>query len=294
MTRVTVVGDVMLDVVARASGPTQPTSDTPAAVHVGRGGSAANAAMRLAAAGCAVTFVGAVGRDDVGRLVRLAFERAGVETLLLEVDEPTGVVVALVDEDGQRAMYTSRGANRRLSLDHVGRALDRSADHVHVSGYTVLDDETRSVGQGALDLARARVDSVSIDACSVGPLSRIGPRVFLAATASATTLFANEEEAVVLGGGSLDDALCELGERYSEVVVTLGALGAVVRSAGASERAPALAREIVDTTGAGDAVTGAYLAARLRGESAREALDAAMAAAGRVVGGLGADGQSRR
>ena len=293
MTRVTVVGDVMLDVVARASGPVQPTSDTPAAVHVGRGGSAANAAIRLASAGCDVTFVGAVGRDDVGRLVRAAFERAGVETRLLDVDEPTGVVVAIVDETGQRAMYTSRAANRRLSLEHVTRELERPADHVHVSGYVVLDDDTRAVGGAALALARASAGSVSIDACSVGPLARMGRSVFLTTSAPATVLFANEEEAALLGGGPLERALEVLGGRYPEVVVTLGAGGAVARTADGIVRAPAMSRAL-DTTGAGDAATGAYLAARLRGASPPAALGAAMAAAGEVVTNLGADVQSRR
>ena len=47
---------------------------------------------------------------------------------------------------------------------------------------------------------------------------------------------------------------------------------------------------VLDTTGAGDAATGAYLGARLSGLGMRESLARAMAAAADVLGGLGASG----
>ncbi len=76
-------------------------------------------------------------------------------------------------------------------------------------------------------------------------------------------------------------------------MVTLGADGAVARAGGVLYRASARGGEVLDTTGAGDAATGAYLAARLSGAPVGEALDVAMLAASEVVTALGADGQSR-
>ena len=286
--RVTVVGDVMLDVVTRPLGVRQPTSDTPAATVVGRGGSAANAAVRLARAGCAVTFVGAIGRDAVADVLRNLFDAAGIATRFEVVDEPTGVVVAIVDESAQRAMFTSRGANAKLSEAHVLDALAEGFDHLHVSGYTVLDERTRAVASRAIDVARSRGATVSVDACSVGPLRAMGPARFLDAVASATTIFANQEEAMALGGGSLEDAVTHLAGRFTEAVVTLGARGAVVASGDEVVRVAAAAGEALDTTGAGDAVTGAYLNERLRGAGRLAALQAAMAAAAQVVAELGA------
>ncbi len=288
--RVTLIGDVMLDVVTRALGPLETTSDTPAATVVGRGGSAANAAIRLARAGCAVTYVGAVGSDPAADVLAALFARAGVRTRWQVVEEPTGVVVGIVDGSGQRMMLTSRGANQRLAPSHVDLALAEPFDHLHVSGYTVLDDETRDVACSALRLARSRGVSSSVDACSVGPLRHVGADRFLEAVAPATTLFANEEEAVLLGGGSLEVALARLAARFDEVVVTLGPRGAVVRRGAIEIRAAARAREVLDTTGAGDAATGAYLGARLGGANPSDALGVAMAAAGEVVAGLGAEG----
>ncbi len=286
--RVTLIGDVMLDVVTRPLGPVQTTSDTASTTVVGRGGSSANAAVGLARAGCDVTYVGAVGRDPAADVLRALFEAAGVATRLQVVDAPTGVVVAVVDGSGQRAMFTSRGANARLGEAHVADALTEGADHVHVSGYTVLDERTRGVARSAIEVARGRGTPVSVDACSVGPLRAMGASRFLDAVAGATTIFANEEEAVELGGGSLEVALSVLRGHAAEVVVTLGSRGALALSDEGEVRVAASSDVVLDTTGAGDAVTGAYLAARLQGSSRRAALETAMTAAAAVVSGLGA------
>ena len=286
--RVTLIGDVMLDVVTRPLGPVQATSDTASSTVVGRGGSAANAAVGLARAGCNVTYVGAVGRDPAADVLRALFEAAGVATRLQVVDAPTGVVVAIVDGSGQRAMFTSRGANALLDEAHVVDALAEGADHVHVSGYTVLDERTRGLARSAIEAARRCGTPVSVDACSVGPLRAMGASRFLDAVAGVTTIFANEEEALELGGGSLEMALSVLGNHVAEVVVTLGSRGALALGDEGEVRVAASSRAVLDTTGAGDAVTGAYLAARLQGSSRRAALETAMAAAAAVVGGLGA------
>ncbi len=286
--RVSLIGDVMMDVVTRPLGALQPTSDTAAATVVGRGGSAANAAVQLARAGCAVTYVGAVGRDPAADVLGHLFDHDGVVTRFQVTDQPTGVVVAIVDGSAQRAMYTSRGANAELGRAHVLGALAEGIDHLHVSGYTVLDERTRDVARSAIEVARSRAVSVSVDACSLGPLRAMGAAHFLDAVSGATTIFANEEEAGELGGGSLDTALVHLFQRFGEVVVTLGARGALVVSDEGEVRVAAATRFALDTTGAGDAVTGAYLANRLRGASRRAALSAAMTTAAEVVAGLGA------
>ncbi len=294
MTTVAVVGDVVLDVVVRVRAPLAPTSDTPAETVVGRGGSAANLAVALSGAGCAVTFVGAAGRDGAARLVEDDLTRHGVRAHLLARGATTATVVALVDEHGQRAMLTDRGANGALSADEVVASLPPDATHLHVSGYTVLDERTRAAASSLLGFARDAGWSASVDVCSVAPLRAIGPQVFARATRSATMLFANAEEAAALSGhDDPDGALGALVDAYGEVLVTRGAEGAVAACGPARARAAAWTTSVVDTTGAGDAASGAYLAARLAGRSLGDALAAAMAAAARVVGGLGAVPYSR-
>ena len=71
-------------------------------------------------------------------------------------------------------------------------------------------------------------------------------------------------------------------------MITLGPRGALASRGAKRYSAPALDVEVVDTTGAGDAATGAYLGARLYGESPDRSLQLAMEAAAAVLGRLGA------
>ncbi|MHB1208455.1 MAG: carbohydrate kinase family protein [Acidimicrobiales bacterium] len=286
--RIVVIGDAMLDVIVRPLGPVAATSDTPSRVRISRGGSAANMAVTLARHHD-VTYVGVVGDDESGAMFTRDLERAGVRAKLEVVSGSTGVVVALVDRDGQRAMMTDRGVNCELSLDHVRDALVEHFDHLHVSGYTVLDDATRGIATAALDLSRARGASTSVDACSLAPLEKLGAAVFLHAIGRVTMLFSNEEEALALAHETDVEVASErLAEAVDELVVTRGANGALVRRGDDHWFARAKVVDVLDTTGAGDAATGSYLAARLRGSQCGDALELAMASAATVVGHLGA------
>jgi len=289
--RIAIVGDMMLDVVVRPTARVAPSSDTPAEVRMGRGGSGANIAVALASAGRHVTYVGAIGRDLVGQMCRDELVLAGVGVALEEVDAPTGVVVALVDGDGQRSMLTSRGANGLLSEGFVLAQLTEPIDHLHVSGYTLLDEASRRAGSAALRWASEAGYATSVDVCSVGPLFEVTPEIFLASTRDASMLFANEEEALVLAGAEdIDEALEVLAQRFAEVIVTLGPRGATVRRGDEIVSVVSQGYEVLDTTGAGDAATGAYLSARLETRSPVQSLDDAMAAAAVVVRGLGSRG----
>ncbi len=290
--RIVVIGDAMLDVVVRPEEPLAPTSDTRSKVRFSRGGSAANMAVALGAHHD-VVYVGVVGNDEPGEMFARDLEDAGIGAELQVEEGSTGVVVAIVADDGQRAMMTDRGVNSLLSIDTVNDALSGHFDHLHVSGYTILDGATRLVAATALETARARGASTSVDACSVGPLAKLGAVEFLESAGHVTMMFANEEEALLLSGAtdaeSAGAALCQASD---EVVITRGRDGALVVRGTQIWRQLSLNVEIIDTTGAGDAATGAYLAARLRGVECEEALKLSMEAASTIVGGLGSRGYS--
>jgi len=288
---VIVVGDVMLDVVVKANSEIAPTSDTSSRVRLSRGGAAANMAESLARYGHHVTYVGASGADLVAQLFENTLREAGVEVALERFDTASGVVVALVRGDAQRAMMTDRGANSMLSLEHVLTSLAQPYCHLHVSGYTLLDPATTEVGRHALEHAHELGRSTSVDVCSVAPLVTMTPTAFLIAAHGAGTLFANEDEALALSGTTdVLSAIDRLSTEFDEVVVTLGDQGARARRAGVDYFRPSASDEVIDTTGAGDAATGAYLAIRLNEGTIDEALAAAMSAASVVVRGLGSRG----
>lgn len=281
----------MLDVVVRPTREVAPTSDTPSTVRISRGGAAANLAAALAGFGHDVRYVGAAGDDVSGRTFVEDLTRSGVTCELEFTAASTGVVVAIVAADAERAMLSDRGANRLLTRQHVFEVLGQPVDHLHVSGYTLLDEATRATGVEAIREALGRGISTSVDVCSLAPLLEVTPARFLAASSGSTMIFANEEEAIALSG-ALDGegAARMLSGLFSEVVVTLGAKGALARRDAQTFRRTSISDDVLDTTGAGDAATGAYLAARLMDQSIDDALKHAMEAASRVVRVLGSLG----
>jgi ribokinase len=289
--RIIVIGDAMLDVVVKPTAARAPTSDTPSSVRISRGGAGANVAVALANFGHEVIYVGAVGDDMAGHLFVDELVRAGVTPHLGVADGLTGVVVALIADDGQRAMMTDRGVNAQLEWEAVRLVLEQPFEHLHLSGYTLLDEKTRSTGVSALELARSKGATSSVDVCSVGPLARVTVPVFLAAAQGASMLFANAEEARMLTGMTdVREAAVVLGRSFAEVLVTIGARGAVAVVKGEMTNEGSRGTKVLDSTGAGDAASGTYLATRVGGGSVRDSLVAAMGAAAIVVRGLGARG----
>lgn len=288
--RVVVLGDVVVDVVAHLAGPPLPGSDQAASISLVGGGAGANVAAWLAAAGVDAHLVARVGDDDAGRAQAAALRAAGVTChLAVDRERPTGTIVVLVTPDGERTMLPDRGANLRLAPADLPDGLLRAGDHLHVSGYALLDAGPRRAARRALAVARERGASTSVDTSSVGPLRQVGPERFLAWTHGVDLCHANAAEAVLLAGReSLQEAAAALVGPFREVVVTLGADGALHADATGTTTVPAAPAAVRDTTGAGDAFTAGYLAARLGGAAPREALVAGARLAARAVTVTGA------
>jgi ribokinase len=287
MSRIVVVGDVMVDVVARLSGPLAAASDAPAAIRFHGGGSAANAAAWLAAAGARPVLIGCVGDDERGRHAHGELRMAGVDArLAVDPDLPTGACIVLVGPDGERTMVPDAGANDALADDDLPDELLEPGAHLHVAGYALLREGSRAAARGAIQRALRVGMSVSVDPSSSALLS---PE-FLGWAEGTGLLLPNVPEASALTGESDPErAARALAERFDEVVVTLGAEGALWTDGSEVLRVPAEPVEAVtDTTGAGDAFVAGLLAARLAGADVSEALAAGCRLAARAVTSSGA------
>ncbi|MFC5720819.1 carbohydrate kinase family protein [Streptomyces gamaensis] len=285
-----VVGDVVTDVVARHRAPLAPATDTAARISTLPGGAGANVACWAARSGAPdVRILARVGADAAEWHAR-ALRAAGVRPyLVVDRDAPTGTVVCLVGADGERTFLTDSGAVVRLSaadwrdelLDGVGR--------LHLSGYLFFAGTSREAARTALEAARARGVPVSVDPASAGFLAGFGVDRFLAAVAGADVLLPSRDEAALLTGlPEPADAAAKLSRLFPLVAVTQGARGAVVaRSGAAVVHVPAGPASVVDTTGAGDAFSGAFLAALLSGLDAAGAAYRGCRAGAEAVGRVG-------
>jgi sugar/nucleoside kinase (ribokinase family) len=287
-----VIGELMVDVVVRPSGPPARASDTPARISFAGGGSGANVAAWAAWLGAPVALVCRVGADERGLTAVEALRAAGVDVrAIVDGERPTGTCVALVEPGGERTMLPDPGANDAPAEFPD----DLTARHLHVSGYSLLRPAARPGALAAIERARAAGMTVSIDPAS---WALIRPGLI----PPADLLLPNEEEAAVLSGHD-DPAVAahELvggdaaahehvrgGGAAPEVIVKLGEAGALWTDGNKVVRAPAEPVEVVDTIGAGDAFAAGFLVARLRGAGPREALAAGCATAARAVSRAGA------
>ncbi|MFF0719692.1 carbohydrate kinase family protein [Micromonospora sp. NPDC003816] len=290
--RVLVVGDVITDVVAVLTTPLARGTDTPASIRFTGGGQAANTAAWLTTQNVPVTLVGAVGDDGAGRDRIAELTAVGVDCAVRTVPGiGTGTVIVLAGED-ERTMVTERGANVRLRPEQVDAALAEApeASHLHLSGYTLLDPESRPAGRHALAAARERGLTTSVDAASAAPLRAVGPAAFLSWVRGVDLLLVNTDEATVLAGG-LDPAAQgrALAATARRVVVKRGGAGATwVERTGTLVTSPARRVAVVDVTGAGDAFAAGLLAAWLTGATPEAALNRATDLGAAAVSQVGA------
>ncbi|MFI6337609.1 carbohydrate kinase family protein [Streptomyces sp. NPDC050535] len=271
-----VVGDVVTDVVARHRDPLAAGTDTAAVIRTLPGGAGANVACWAANRGCAdVRLLGRVGADAVDWHER-ELAGCGVRPLLVvDPEAPTGTVICLVDAgaSAERTFLTDSGASLRLEPADWSHELLDGVARLHLSGYLLFSESGRALVSVALESARARGVPVSLDPASAGFLTRLGVDRFLALAEGVDILLPSRDEACLLTGlPDPADAAAKLSRHVPLVVAKQGRDGALVARAGAVHaRVPASPATPRDTTGAGDAFTGAFLAALLAGAEPEEA-----------------------
>ncbi|MGD0065134.1 MAG: PfkB family carbohydrate kinase [Streptosporangiaceae bacterium] len=262
--RIVVVGDVINDVLVKPAETITPGSDTTAAIRACPGGSAANQAAWMAHLGAEAVFAGRAGARDA-EYHRRELARAGVRAhLAADPDAGTGSIVIMVEQDGERTMFTDRGANLRLQRSDLPPGLLDGAAVLHLTGYTFCEPPLLELALGLLAEARSADIAVTIDPGSAAFLARMKAGAFLRWTHGAAVCFPNRDEAAVLTGEPpRTDPVAmavRLTRHYGVVVLKLGAQGCVLAVPGLPPvRVPAHPAQATDTTGAGDAFCGAFM-----------------------------------
>jgi pseudouridine kinase len=280
---VLVIGAAGVDLVGRLQSELKPGTSTPAFIRTTFGGVARNVAENLARLGQPVTLITAVGDDEPGHQLLKQVEEAGVDTsrVLCCQDQSTGSYLAVIN----------RAAELSFALDDMRVIHFLTSDYLkqHQEVFKNasllfldmnLDPKTLRT---AISLARRYHLPVFADPTSVSLAKRLLP--YLDQIAFLTP---NSKEAEVLCGmrvdpenrtHALEAASCLVSKGVKIAVLTLSEFGLCYATPESRGYIPAISTEIVDPTGAGDALTAAVIVSLLDGIPLDEAMRLGVAAA---------------
>lgn len=289
MSRILCIGEVNLDVVAVIESEINYGSDTAAKVSTHGGGAGGNVAAWLRIAGAQSHMLARIGQDAAGLAIRSEFDRLGVTYSEIDVaGAPTGIVVVIVDKNGERSMFPDKGANSGLKLSDLPELSGFNA--AYISGYALLDPKSRPGILQMIGKVKAAGLKIYFDPATVGGMDGVPIAEIRAWINQVHCLLLNEDEAKYLTSTTnLDFAINDLIQICPSVVIKRGANGVTGAVRGSdSISLPAVATKVVDTTGAGDSFAAGFIAADQAGLDFQAALGAALTIAAKCVAIVGA------
>ena len=254
------------------------------------GGAPANVAAAIASLGGSSSFIGTVGADPFGSFLKASVEDSGVDSSMMVMTSarPTTLAFVSLKAGGERDFVFNRGADEQLSFCDLDLARIRESKIVHFGSATaLLGGKLCDTYLRLLDLCREEGIFVSFDPNYRVDLWRGREDEFrklsLECIEKSNFVKLSEEELYLLSGSDeLEQAAASLGRPAGSILtVTLGSRGTFVSAAGESRIIGSISVESVDSTGAGDAFTGACLL-----KAAELADPFALAADGGVLGDI--------
>lgn len=249
---VVVVGSCNLDLVSTTTHLPSPGETLRAVAYAEHaGGKGLNQAVACARMGARTAFIGCVGNDSAGIMLRDLLSSEGIDTSqLVTVDAPTGRAFITVDASGENTIVIVAGANA-----HVGD--------------TPLTVPQSKVLLAQLEIPINVVSQVFTEARNAITVLNPAPAAALSPELLSLCDYAvpNETESEALGGTQF-----LLGSGVNTVITTLGERGAEISEATSMTPIAPYKVDAIDTVGAGDAFVGALCAELARGETIEHAV----------------------
>lgn len=269
MAEILVVGDATVDQMYFVDGLPELGGEVTALRAVmepgGAGGTIATALARL---GHRVAIATRVGTGPFSDLATKHLRGAGVDLALVQSDPhlQTSSVTILITPDGQRTMISATGASRYLDVDRLRREHVVDRDAIVVSAYSLVGGPQRAYALQALAYAKEAGVRSFVD-MGTGAVNALQDRLMPVLDGVEVVLMNEKELFALTGRASISEAVAGLQARgIDQVVVKVDEMGSIVVTPERSELVEALEiDDVVDTTGAGDVYTAAFVGALLEG-----------------------------
>jgi ribokinase len=243
------------------------------------GGKGLNQSIALAKAGIAVYHAGRIGRD--GLFLKEYLESKLVDTQYIEiVDTPTGHAIIQINKEGENAILIFGGANHTFTTE----ALERILNNFNSTDWLLIQNEVN----GLQDIIRIAADRSIKILFNPAPLDK---KILSLPLDKVSCFILNEVEGQEISGEeNPEQILKQMSKWYPQAltILTLGARGVMASSKTQTLMLPAYKVKVVDTTAAGDAFIGYFIAAYAQCKPLTDCLQLASQAAALTVTKCGA------
>jgi len=288
MSRIIVIGSSNTDMVIKSKKlPVPGETILGGTFLMNPGGKGANQAVAAARLGGNVTFVTKTGNDMFGAEAVQIFKNEGIDTRYIITDKinPSGVALINVDENGENCIVVAPGSNGNLLQEDIPLQLFEKGKFEIL--LLQLEIPVATVEYSAV---RASENGIKV-ILNPAPAQKLSENLLL----HTWLITPNETEAEILTGIKINDisstekaAISLQRKGVKNVIITLGAEGAYVKSENYSGLVPGIKVKPVDTTAAGDVFNGALAVALSDGKNIKDAVVFANKAAAISVTRMGA------
>ncbi len=251
------------------------------------GGAACNTIVGVGQLGGTARFIGTRGNDEYGDFYETQLKTYNVEPVFTTSLLPTGKVLSVITPDAQRSMFTFLGASTELEPEKITKDMFKNTAIAVIEGYLLFNPE---LIMAALKSAKAMGALITLDLASFEVVENSGDILKNIIKDYVDILIANEDEAKAYTGSSDEKkAVKYLSEQVSIGVLKLGERGSCISAENRTIMIkPAIGKDIIDTTGAGDLWAAGFLFGLAHGFSIEKSGEIASACGYEVCRVMGA------
>ena len=233
------------------------------------GGAPCNVLALLNKMGKKTAFIGKVGKDQFGALLRDTITEAGIDASNLMVDENVNTTLAFVhtfpDGDREFSFYRNPGADMMLTADEVNPEVVKDTKVFHFGTLSMTHEGVREATKKAVETAKANGCLVSFDPNLRPPLwsslDLAKEQMEYGFGKCDILKISDNEIQFVSGKEDYDEGIAYLQETYNIplILLTMGKDGSRAYYKGMRVERPGFSVKAIETTGAGDAFCGSSL-----------------------------------